>query len=213
MAITQNWNIKSRSHHCSATGDAFTDGQAIVAAIFPDEEDPDRFERKDFSVSAWEDRPDSEPIPFSSWHTNYSAPVVEEKPEVVEKESAEGLLRRLIEEDESHTENTRFILAIMLERKKQLKQIEVNNTGVSRLLIYEHEKSGEVYIVKDPELKLDEVDVVQQEVSDLLGGKSQAEPAPDETPVAVEQAAPQATDDDEAGQAVAEGTPSTAQSE
>jgi hypothetical protein len=59
----------------------------------------------------------------------------------------------------------------MLERKKQLKQIEVTHTGNSRLLIYEHEKSGEVYIVKDPQLKLDEVDVVQQEVSDLLGGK------------------------------------------
>ncbi len=57
------------------------------------------------------------------------APIHEEKPEVVEKESAEALLRRLIEEDESHTENTRFILAIMLERKKQLKQIEVNHTG------------------------------------------------------------------------------------
>ena len=174
MAITQNWNIKSRSHQCSATGEAFADGQAIVAAIFPDPEDPDRFERKDFSVDAWSARADSEAPAFSSWHTNYIAPVHEEKPEVVEKESAEALLRRLIEEDESHTENTRFILAIMLERKKQLKQIEVNHTGVSRLLIYEHDKSGEVYIVKDPELKLDEVDIVQKEVSELLAGRNQA---------------------------------------
>ena len=179
MAITQNWNIKSRSHQCFATGEKFTDGEAIVATIFPDPEDVDRFERHDFSERGWADRPDSEPSPFSSWHTTYEAPVKEEKPEVVEKESAESLLRRLVEEDEPHTENTRFILAIMLERKKQLKQIEVNHTGHSRLLIYEHDKSGEVFIVKDPELKLDEVDQVQQEVSDLLGGRSQATEEPD----------------------------------
>ncbi|MFT5411424.1 MAG: hypothetical protein ACI8XO_000532, partial [Verrucomicrobiales bacterium] len=103
MAINQNWNIKSRSHHCSVSGDKFDDGQEIVAAIFPDPEDSDRFERKDFSVEAWEARPQSEPTPFSSWHTHYEAPVQDEKPEVVEKESAEALLRRLIEEDESHT--------------------------------------------------------------------------------------------------------------
>ena len=189
MAITQNWNIKSRSHQCASTGSPFEDGQAIVAAIFPDAEDPERFERKDYSVDAWESRPESEPTPFSSWHTNYEAPVKEEKPEVVEKESAEALLRRLIEEDESHTENARFILAIMLERKKQLKEIEVNNTPTSRLLIYEHEKSGEVFIVKDPQLKLDEVDIVQQEVSELLGGgkkdsasgEDSPEPAGEET--------------------------------
>ena len=162
MAINQNWNIKSRSHSCFVTGEKFEDGQAIVAAIFPDPEDPERFLRNDFSVEAWKERSDTESVPFSSWRTNYEAPVHEEKAEVVEKESAEALLRRLIEEDESHTENTRYILAIMLERKKQLKQIEVNNTPTSRLLIYEHDKSGEVFIVKDPQLKLDEVDIVQR---------------------------------------------------
>ena len=169
MAITQNWNIKARTHQCFVTGEKFTDEQAIVAAIFPDPEDVDRFVRRDYSEAAWDERGEDE-APFSSWHTHYEAPVKEEKPEVVEKESAEALLRRLVEEDESHTENARFILAVMLERKKQLKQIEVNNTPTSRLLIYEHEKSGEVFIVKDPELKLDEVDQVQEEVSELLGG-------------------------------------------
>lgn len=188
MAITQNWNIKSRSHQCFATGEKFTDGQAIVATIFPDLEDldSDRFERHDFSEQGWAERADSEPAPFSSWHTTYSAPVKEEKPEVVEKESAESLLRRLIEEDESHTENTRFILAVMLERKKLLKQIEVNHAGQSRLLIYEHQKSGEVFIVKDPELRLDETDHVQQEVSELLGRGKQSAPetAAEENPEA-----------------------------
>jgi hypothetical protein len=37
------------------------------------------------------------------------------------------------------------------------------------LLLYEHRKSGEVFIVRDPELRLDEIESVQEEVATLLG--------------------------------------------
>ena len=79
---------------------------------------------------------------------------------VVEKENAESLLRRLIEEDEAGTENARYILALMLERKKTLKQTDKRENENMKLLIYEHTVSGEVFIVRDPELKLSETESV-----------------------------------------------------
>ncbi|HEX2747857.1 MAG TPA: hypothetical protein VHM91_07665, partial [Verrucomicrobiales bacterium] len=91
--------------------------------------------------------------------------------------SAEGLLRRLIEEDAPGTENTRYILAIMLERKKMLKHTATRETEDANFLIYEHPKSGEVYIIRDPELRLDQVEAVQREVSLLLSMGSQTPPA------------------------------------
>ena len=101
----------------------------------------------------------------------------EVKEEVVTKESAEDLLSRLIEEDKEHTENARYILAVMLERKKLLKETDKQQTPNGILRIYEHRKSGEIYIVLDPNIPLDQIEEVQKEVSELLDGNDKKEDA------------------------------------
>ena len=118
MALHEPWSIKSRAHACSITEEKFTDGESFHTAIFPDPESSG-YLRKDFCTEAWNDRPSDADQPFSSWTSIYHVPVKEEEVQVTD-ESPEDLLRRLIEEDEEHTENARYILAIMLERKKQL---------------------------------------------------------------------------------------------
>jgi hypothetical protein len=168
MPITEQWNIKSRSHTCAHTGAAFVDGDAFYTALYEDPKS-DELVRKDFSAAAW-DEIGAQEKPFSFWRSVYEAPQPGAvKPEVVEKESAEGLLRRLIEDDAPGTENTRYVLAVMLERRRILKQTATRETEDSTFLIYENPKSGEVLIVRDPELKLNELEPVQREVSLLLG--------------------------------------------
>jgi len=108
--------------------------------------------------------------PFSFWKNTYEISVTEEKTEAVSKESAEELLSRLIEEDQEHTENARYILAVMLERKKLLKETDKQETPNGILRIYEHRKNSEIYIVLDPNIPLDQIEAVQKEVSDLLDG-------------------------------------------
>ena len=66
--------------------------------------------------------------------------------------------------------NARYILAVMLERKKLLKEIETRRgEDGSRLRIYEHTKTGEVFIVPDPQLRMDQIADVQGQVAGLLG--------------------------------------------
>ena len=166
MAITENWNIRSRAHACAHTGNPFTQGESFYTALFDDPATGDLI-RRDFSLAAWDDaRALAEP--FSFWKSTYEPPVSDAKPEVVEKENAESLLRRLIEENSPGSENTRYILAVMLERKKILKHTATRDSDDASFLIYEHPKSGEIYIIRDPELKLDQVEAVQREVSLLL---------------------------------------------
>ncbi len=177
MALNDNWNIKGRSPSCSITERKFEDGESFYAAIFDAPDGEEGFVRRDFSIDAWKDyeKQDNTPKPFSFWKSIYEAPVREEKEESVRKEDAESLLRRLVEEDEAHTENARFILAVMLERKKILKQTDSQRIGETKLLIYEHRKSGDVIIIADPQIPLDQVENVQEEVADLLsGGKAAA---------------------------------------
>jgi len=175
MAITQEWKIRTRGRECAHSGVVFADGDALYTALF---EDPETGElsRKDFNVAAWEEVRESL-NPFSFWKSEYEEPVEKTTAKnVVEKEGAETLLRRLVEEEEASTENARYILALMLERKKTLKQTDKRKTDTGSLLIYEHLISGEVFIVRDPELKLAEIASVQDEVAVLLGGKARAKP-------------------------------------
>jgi len=177
MAFNDTWNIKGRSPFCSITERKFEDGESFYAAIFDAPEGEEGFVRRDFSIEAWKDHEKQSDAakPFSFWKSTYEAPVREEKEESVRKEDAESLLRRLVEEDEAHTENARFILAVMLERKKILKQTDSQRIGETKLLIYEHRKTGDVLIIADPQIPLDQVENVQEEVADLLaGGKAAA---------------------------------------
>jgi hypothetical protein len=52
-----------------------------------------------------------------------------------------------------------------------LKQVkaESRNDG-TRVLIYEQASTGDVFIVPDPQLRLDELEHVQNEVTELLRG-------------------------------------------
>ncbi|MDQ2824153.1 MAG: hypothetical protein M3R29_01740, partial [Verrucomicrobiota bacterium] len=64
--------------------------------------------------------------------------------------------------------NACYVLAVMLERKRVLKQIKSENSDNGRVLIYEHRANGDVFIVADPKLRLDELQSVQNEVANLL---------------------------------------------
>lgn len=175
MAINQ-WNIKSRATVCSHSEKAFEDGEEIHAAIF-DAAEEEGFERRDFCADSWKElrADESAEKPFSHWRTTFeAAPETQGKKEVVEKESAEALLRRLIEEDESSSENARFILAVMLERKKILLPMDAKDGEDFRMLFYEHLKTGETFIVRDPLLKLAEIDALQEEVAGWLGVERKA---------------------------------------
>ncbi len=167
MALHETWHLRSRARQCSATDTPFTEGQPIVTAIFPDPESSG-YLRKDFLEEAWKQRGEEDEAPFSSWRTTYSPIVVSENPQAVTKQGAEELLRSLVEEDQEHTENTRYILALMLERQKLLRETDSQPTSGGILRIYEHRKTGEVFIVKDPNIALDQVEKIQEEVILLL---------------------------------------------
>ncbi|HEX2747270.1 MAG TPA: hypothetical protein VHM91_04655, partial [Verrucomicrobiales bacterium] len=85
MSINENWNIRSRSHTCLQTGEAFADGETFYTALFEDPQ-TDELVRRDYSNSAWEALR-GELHPFSFWKSVYEAPRSEAKVEVVEKES------------------------------------------------------------------------------------------------------------------------------
>jgi len=159
--LPNDWAIKHRADVCAATQRPFEPGEYFYTLLFRDAEG---FRREDLSEEAWQKR--NENIqPFSFWRTRYEPLPGESEP--LAKENAEQLFRRLIA-SENPPANACYVLAAMLERKRVLKQIKTESAEKGRLLIYEHGATGDVFIVTDPGLRLDELESVQNEVAQLL---------------------------------------------
>lgn len=196
--LNASWHIRSRSRKCAVSGESFADGETIVTALFPDPESSG-YLRHDFSLAAWESRPaDAEP-PFSSWRTVFTAVEQEEKTDPMKREDPESLLRRLVEEDENHTENVRYILAVMLERQKLLVETDSQHMPTGILRVYEHRKTGEAFIIRDPNIPLNQIEQVQEEIIFLLENSGRRAPTeeasetseqPEESEESVEAEAP-----------------------
>ena len=161
--LPNDWPIKHRADACARTGRPFQPGEQFYTLLF---REGDGFRREDLSEEAWSQRNENI-TPFSFWKMRYEPPPPE-PPEPLGKESAEDILRRLLAGNDPAHINACYVLAVMLERKRVLKQIKTGKTDERPVLIYEHAKSGDVFIVPDVRLRLDELEHVQQEVSQLL---------------------------------------------
>jgi len=167
--MTNDWTIQSRSPHCAATGIAFADGEHFYTLLFHEK---DGFRREDLCEEAFRNRTES-PVPFSFWRSKFEPPPAA-PPEAVSRQTAEDLLRSNMMEPGIEHANARYILALMLERKRLLREVEVKRGDDNSLTrIYEHVKTGEVFVIPDPQLRLDQVEQVQMQVAGLLGAPVQ----------------------------------------
>ncbi len=176
--LTHEWNIQPRALQCAVSGRPFEKGERIFSALYWRD---GQYSRVDLNAESWKAR--NENIePLSAWQTDF-VPPPPPAPETLKKDDAEGLLRRLIAENSPEKRNARYILALMLERKKVVRQIERKREEGLSVLVYEHLPTGEVWLIEDPGLKLGELKSMQEEVAALLANPNGT--APDPAPVAV----------------------------
>jgi hypothetical protein len=159
-----NWSVRKCAKECARCEKEFEDKEFLFSRLSFDEGE---YERGDFCAACW----DKGNPGLSSWKTMFVVPPPPQE-EAVKKENAESLLRKLLAKENEEDLNAVFILAVMLERKKILVERDTKTLEDGRKLrIYEHKKTNESFMVVDPELKLDELEEVQDEVVVLLGGQ------------------------------------------
>lgn len=171
------WNIQARSRGCQACGRVFSDRESYHTLLF---EQRSGLERVDVCGACWDEQHRhgaKEKKGFiSHWQGTFSVPPPP-PPEAIRKDSAEALLRRLVERRDPAWQPATFILAVMLERKKVLKTRETLRAGGRRTFVYEIPKTGEVFTVVDPGLQLNQLEQVQHDVARLLEQGLPDEPA------------------------------------
>jgi hypothetical protein len=161
--MQSEWSIQGRGEKCSVTGREFQEGEYFYTLLFHGKEG---FQRQDLSEEAWKERNDNIQ-PFSFWRSKFEPPPPPDAGPLA-KETAEDLLRRYMQEENQLHANARYILGVMLERKRILKQIEAKEADGMKTLVYQHTKTGEVFVIPDPQLRLDQLAEVQAEVAGLL---------------------------------------------
>ena len=116
----------------------------------------------------------------SYWQSIYTVPPAA-PPEAIQKETAETLLRKLIEMNDPKYGPALYILSAMLERKRILKvKTQLSRDG-QRVFVYEHPKTGDLFQIQDPNLQLHQLESVQHEVLHLLQhGLGSSNPEPDQ---------------------------------
>lgn len=177
------WNIQSRGHACEACGKSFVDKEVYHTLLFDERH---AFRRSDVCMACWQKQFSEgarEKKGFISyWHGVYEAPAP--VPEAIQKDTAESLLRKLIELNDEHYIPASYILAVMLERKRLLKVKEQMVRDGKRVFIYEHPKTGDVFTIIDPDLQLNQLEQVQKDVAELLEHGLNPPPAAEAAPQA-----------------------------
>ena len=164
--MNSEWNIRSCADQCSACQKKFADREALMSRL---SFRPDGYVREDFCAACWPGRSAGTGGAVSAWAALWLAPE-KKAPEALKKETAESLLREMMETDDPSKRNVIFILAVMLERRRILleKEVQLQPDG-QKIRVYEHKQTGESFVVPDPQLRLKEIESVQREVMELLG--------------------------------------------
>jgi len=162
-----DWNIQSRADACQACGRPFLDKQPYHTLLFDHKAG---YERLDVCEPCWAAQysqgATSRKGFISHWQGVFELPPVQSEP--IRKENAESLLRKLVEVNEPIHSPVCFILAVMLERKRVLKVKDQVQRDGRRVFIYEQPKTGDIFTIADPDLRLDQLDEVQRDVAQLL---------------------------------------------
>ena len=159
------WNIQSRAHACEVCAKPFADKQPYYTRLF---DAPPELHRSDIcDACAQKDGAARGRTGFiSHWQGIYEAPVP--VVDAIQKETAETVLRKLIEQNDPRYAPAAFILAVMLERKRILKVKEQIVHDGRRVFVYEQPKTGDIFTIADPDLHLDQLEEVQRDVAQLL---------------------------------------------
>ncbi len=163
-----DWNIQSRAHHCQACQQKFADKQSYHTVLCDEKHE---YQRMDVCDKCWQEQfatgaKDRKGF-ISHWQGVYHAPPAH-APEAIQKDTAESLLRKLLEQNDPKYMAASYILAVMLERKRLLKiQSQFKQDG-RRVFIYEQPKTGDIFTIPDPDLQLDQLQQVQHDVANLL---------------------------------------------
>lgn len=172
------WEISKLAPHCAACARAFAEDEELFSALYDERTE---FVRRDFCPACWE-KVEGEGV-FSFWRTRVIMKKEAPPKRFVNDEALLTFFARLEGEGDPLKVNFRFVLALLLIRKKlfQFKSVrrEAAGKGEREWLILRDRREERDVEVLNPDLSDEEVEAVTAECGKLLNVQFGAPPAPE----------------------------------
>lgn len=154
--------IQQHTRVCAATGRPLAPGEKYFSALF---DEGGQFVRKDYSPAGW---PDAPPEAIAVW--SGKVPAANQKPRLTfDDELLMECFERLAEETEHSRIQFRYVLALLLLRRRRLKFEDLRRDDGHDYLRLRCPRTNCEFEVLDPRLSEDDIARVQEEVSRVLG--------------------------------------------
>jgi hypothetical protein len=157
-----DYQIQPHTRRCASTGRELLPGERYYTALV---EEGDRLLRKDYSTEAWHGPPAGT---FGFWSGQVPPADLARRPRI-DDEMVLDCFQRLQGQEEPSRVSFRYVLALLLMRRKRLKFEEARTDGANEILRLRCPHSREIFEVVNPRLTSDELAAAQQEVFKVLG--------------------------------------------
>ena len=154
--------IAGPTRRCAATGRELLPGEAFMASLTLT---PDGYCRADYAESAWPGPPHN---CVAYWPGKVPASPAAKMPSYPESTLAEWFAQLSTDADPAKA-HLRYVVALLLMRKKRLKFEDSKPTEAGRVMLLRDAKTGARYEVSDPELGASELADAEAEVGRVLG--------------------------------------------
>jgi len=159
--VTTEWRILRGEKRCASCGKQFEEKENYFSALY---DRKTTFERLDFCAGCWKgDTPEM----FSFWQTRMP-PKDEKKRLLVDDDVLLDFFRRLEGAEDELKVNFRYILALVLMRRKILKFTDVRRGETGETLVLSLPREKTIFEVRNPQLDEEKIARVTEEVGKIL---------------------------------------------
>jgi hypothetical protein len=157
-----DYQIQPSTRRCIVTGRELRPGESFYSVLL---DEGGKFLRQDYSREAWQGPPENA---FSFWLGH--VPAAEgRKPQPIDDDLLLDCFERLEETTEASRVQFRYVVALLLMRRRRLKFEEAVTEDGQEILIVRCARTGRRHRVINPRLTEEETAAVQDEVFQVLG--------------------------------------------
>jgi hypothetical protein len=157
-----DYQLQPNTRRCTRTGRELRPGEKVYTVLLDED---GKFVRTDYSSEAWQGPPTNA---FSFWCGR--VPDAEQPRRLrIDDDLLMDCLQRLDGQVEPARVNFRYVVALLLMRRKRLKFDEVRKQGGQEALVLRCARTGNRHTVPIPQLTEEEMQAVQDEVFKVLG--------------------------------------------
>lgn len=160
--MAEAWRIARSSRNCAATGAAIPTGEPFYSALVDKD---DSFERVDYSAIAW---PEVDKESFFSYWKNKGGAETEDKAPPVDYDRLLSFFDSLEGATEAPRRLLRYVLALVLARRRRLRLDDMGRTGDGDRLVVFDRRSGKTLEIVSPEATREELEKAQEKLNQLF---------------------------------------------